>query len=92
MAYGGFCDHYRGDTESARWTAAREYDIAWDLAHLEQQIEFSERTPELKADLVQREQEIRADRAAARPTPKLPPGAAVSMRGLAILRQRDREE
>jgi hypothetical protein len=56
---------------------------------------------EFKAELAQRETEMRAawqddmDRAAIRPTPQLPPGTPVSytlMPGLAIMRQREAQE
>lgn len=104
MALGGFVDYYRGDDEAARWAIAREYGIAWDLAHIEQQIETSERTTELnlkvKAELAQREAEIRNAWEAGTPPPqtrrqKLPPGTPVSyatMRAVAIMRQRDAAE
>jgi len=43
MAFGGFVDFYAGncgaDVEAARWAVDREYGIAWDLAHIEQQVE-----------------------------------------------------
>jgi hypothetical protein len=103
MAFGGIADFYDGDAESASWAVMREHLLCDQLANLESEMETLDGRTTLtaKADLKQREAEMRAayqddmDRAAARPVRQLPPGTRPSMttlRGLAILRQREREE
>jgi hypothetical protein len=103
MAYAGLLEYYGGwDDESAHWTLSREHALAEDLSTIEAQLlQTHEGTPELKLKMKAVETEIRAayqddmDQAATRPTRQLPPGTPVSyamLRGLAILRQRERDE
>jgi hypothetical protein len=68
-----------------------------ELANLEQEMETLDGRTDLntKAELAQRETEIRStwEPLPRRPLqPTLAPGAPVSLRGLAILRQRERDD
>jgi hypothetical protein len=105
LAWAGLVEYYGGwDTESAHWTLSREHSLAEDLANID---EHFEGTTQLKRPDPQPAVELAAMRAecadilsqwevraqAQRPT--LPPRVPVSMtllRGLAIQRQREREE
>jgi hypothetical protein len=103
MAYAGLKEYYGAwDDESCHWTISREHALAEDLSTIEAQLlQTHEGTTELmKAHLKVVETEVRQayqddmDKAGARPTRQLPPGTPVSyamMRGLSILRQRERE-
>jgi adenine/guanine phosphoribosyltransferase-like PRPP-binding protein len=99
----GLVEYYGSwDHESAHWTLSREHALAEDLSTIEAQLlQTHEATPELKAQMKAVETEVRAayqddmDRVAARPTRQLPPGTPVSyamLRGLSVLRQRERDE
>jgi hypothetical protein len=106
MAFAGLLEYYGGwDAESAQWTLDRERSVAHDLAHVEAELlpdheRVTTLKAELKAELAQREAEIRAAWEAGTPPPqarrpKLPPGSRPSyaaMRAIAIMRQRDAEE
>jgi hypothetical protein len=100
--YGGW------DDESAHWTLSREHALAEDLSNIEQQIETLDGRTTLKATKPDPQQvevaqwraecsqiladtsELRAQMQAQRPT--LPPGSVISLRALALLRQRAAEE
>jgi hypothetical protein len=106
LAWAGLVEYYGGwDTESAHWTLSREHSLAEDLANIDEHFD-NRRTP-LKTPDPQPPVELAAMRAecadilntwevraqAQRPT--LPPSVPVSMtllRGLAIQRQRERDE
>lgn len=104
MSYGGILEYYGSwDDELTLLCLSREHALAEDLANIEAKLlQTTEGTTtlksEVKAELAQQEAELRAlldvDRRPARP-PQLPPGTPVSMttlRGLALLRQRERED
>jgi hypothetical protein len=101
MAFAGLLEYYGGwDFEMAGLTLVRESSLADDLARIEAKLlPKHEGTPEeLKSEMKAQEAEIRAvmeavdvERARPRPVP-LPPGTPISLRGLALLRQREREE
>lgn len=48
MAFSGFVDYYRGDTESASWCVTREHIMADELANIETEIETQDRSTTLK--------------------------------------------
>jgi hypothetical protein len=99
MAFGGFVDYYRGDQELADWCVSREHMLCEELATIKTQIETLEGTTdlkaEMKAELAHHEAELRAGW---EPPPRRPmqaqlaPGAPISLRGLALMRQRERDE
>jgi hypothetical protein len=103
LAYAGLKEYYGGwDGESAHWTISREHALAEDLSTIEAQLlPKHEGTPELKAqmkaELEQRETEIRAAMDVDwRPRrPQLPPGSRPSYataRAIAVYRAREAEE
>jgi hypothetical protein len=106
MAFGGFVDHYDGDTEAASWAVMRESMMCSELESLETDLIYHEGTGTLKAIRPDPQQvemaAMRAECAAITANtsevraqvqrPQLPPGARVSLRGLAIMRQRERED
>jgi hypothetical protein len=104
MAWAGLLEYYgQWDSESAHWCLSREHSLAEDLANIEAELFQNDdgSTPlkaEAKAELAQREAEIRAAwqplpaRPAWPPQPVLPPGSTPSPRAIAIMRQRDAAE
>lgn len=103
MAYAGVLEFYGGwGHDLTRWCLEREFGVARDLSTLEAQLlqthdgSTTLKTETMKAELAQREAEIRAlmdvDR---RPRRQLPPGSRPDMttlRALAILRRREMED
>jgi len=97
IAFAGLMEYYGGwDFENAGWTLAREHGLADDLAHIEAKLlQTHDGSTELKAmkrQLAEQEVELRRawdDGPPARP--RLVPGAIPSLRGLALLRARERE-
>jgi hypothetical protein len=107
-AFGGITDYYRGDDEAASWCVSREHMMCSELESLEADLIHDGRTTLkfTRSDPVQVElaaaraeysriladtAELHAQAQAQRPA-QLVPGVPISLRGLALLRAREREE